>query len=67
MKKDLQPNYGKATIRCVCGNVIETSSLDKNKQYLAKVELLNSWKNTELNQNNLNKLSTLGYSFLYCI
>ena len=27
MKKDLQPNYGKATIRCVCGNVIETGSV----------------------------------------
>ena len=45
MKKDIQPKYGKATIRCVCGKV-------KNKQYLAKVELLNSWKNTEFKQNN---------------
>ena len=27
MKKDIQPKYGKATIRCVCGNVIETGSV----------------------------------------
>ena len=26
MKKDIQPKYGKATIRCVCGNVIEAIS-----------------------------------------
>ena len=30
MKKDIQPKYGKATIRCVCGNVIETRSTVKN-------------------------------------
>ena len=27
MKKEIQPNYGKATIRCVCCNVIETGSV----------------------------------------
>jgi len=26
MKKDTHPNYGPATIRCACGNVIETRS-----------------------------------------
>lgn len=27
MKKDIQPNYGKSEIKCVCGNVIETGSV----------------------------------------
>lgn len=27
MKKDIQPNYVKAQIKCVCGNVIETGSV----------------------------------------
>lgn len=27
MKKDIQPNYGDAVIKCVCGNVIETGSV----------------------------------------
>lgn len=27
MKQDIQPNYGKAEIKCVCGNVIETGSV----------------------------------------
>ena len=27
MNKEIQPNYGKATIRCACGNVIETGSV----------------------------------------
>ena len=27
MKKDIQPNYGPAVIKCVCGNVIETGSV----------------------------------------
>ena len=26
MKKDIHPNYGPASIRCACGNVIETRS-----------------------------------------
>ncbi len=26
MKKDLHPKYGASTIRCACGNVIETRS-----------------------------------------
>lgn len=26
MKKDIHPKYGQASIRCACGNVIETSS-----------------------------------------
>ena len=26
MKKDIHPKYGQATIRCACGNVIETRS-----------------------------------------
>jgi large subunit ribosomal protein L31 len=26
MKKDIHPNYIKATIKCACGNVIETRS-----------------------------------------
>lgn len=29
MKKDIQPEYGKATITCACGNVIETNSTKK--------------------------------------
>lgn len=29
MKKDIQPEYGKSTITCVCGNVIETNSTKK--------------------------------------
>lgn len=27
MKADIQPNYGKAVIKCVCGNEIETASV----------------------------------------
>ncbi len=27
MKTDIQPKYGKAQIRCVCGNIIETGSV----------------------------------------
>ncbi|MEG2646043.1 MAG: 50S ribosomal protein L31 [Clostridia bacterium] len=27
MKTDIQPNYGKAQIKCVCGNVIDTGSV----------------------------------------
>jgi large subunit ribosomal protein L31 len=27
MKKDIHPNYGPSTIRCACGNVIETRSV----------------------------------------
>lgn len=27
MKTDIQPNYDKAVIKCVCGNVIETASV----------------------------------------
>ena len=26
MKKDIHPNYGPASVRCACGNVIETRS-----------------------------------------
>ncbi len=26
MKKGIHPNYGKATIKCACGNIIETRS-----------------------------------------
>ena len=29
MKKDIQPNYEKATITCACGNVIEVGSTKK--------------------------------------
>ena len=29
MRKDIQPNYDKATITCVCGNVIEVGSTKK--------------------------------------
>ncbi len=27
MKTDIQPKYGKAVIKCACGNVIETGSV----------------------------------------
>lgn len=27
MNKAIQPKYGKSTIKCVCGNVIETGSV----------------------------------------
>ncbi len=27
MKTEIQPNYGKSVIKCVCGNVIETCSV----------------------------------------
>ncbi len=27
MKTEIQPNYGKAVIKCVCGNEIETASV----------------------------------------
>ena len=27
MKADIQPKYGKGTIKCACGNVIETGSV----------------------------------------
>ncbi len=27
MKKEIHPNYGPSTIRCACGNVIETRSV----------------------------------------
>ena len=26
MKKEIHPNYGPSTVRCACGNVIETRS-----------------------------------------
>lgn len=29
MKKEIQPNYSKATITCACGNVIEVGSTKK--------------------------------------
>ena len=29
MKKDIHPQYGKTKITCLCGNVIETSSTQK--------------------------------------
>ena len=29
MKKDIHPNYGKATVRCVCGETFETGSIRK--------------------------------------
>ena len=29
MKKEIQPNYNKATITCACGNVIEVGSTKK--------------------------------------
>ena len=30
MKKDIQPEYGKTTITCACGNVIEVGSTKKD-------------------------------------
>ena len=30
MKKDIQPEYKQATIRCVCGNTIEVGSVKDN-------------------------------------
>ena len=30
MKKDIQPDYKKATIKCACGEVIETGSVKEN-------------------------------------
>ena len=30
MKKDIHPNYQPTTIRCACGNVIETGSTKQN-------------------------------------
>ena len=30
MKKDIHPNYKKTTIKCVCGNEIETGSVEEN-------------------------------------
>ena len=34
MKKGIHPNYQPTTIRCACGNVIETGRVDKfNKKY----------------------------------
>lgn len=30
MRKDIQPEYKKATITCVCGNVIETGSVKES-------------------------------------
>ena len=30
MKKDIHPNYKKTTIKCVCGNEIETGSVEDN-------------------------------------
>ena len=29
MKKDIHPNYGKANVRCACGNTFETGSTKK--------------------------------------
>ncbi|MFO7610927.1 MAG: 50S ribosomal protein L31 [Clostridia bacterium] len=29
MKKDTHPNYGKANVRCACGNTFETGSTKK--------------------------------------
>ena len=29
MKKEIQPEYNKATIACACGNVVETASTKK--------------------------------------
>ncbi|MBN2558289.1 MAG: 50S ribosomal protein L31 [Clostridia bacterium] len=29
MKKDTHPNYGKASVRCACGNTFETGSTKK--------------------------------------
>ncbi len=30
MKKDIHPEYKKTTIKCVCGNEIETGSTEEN-------------------------------------
>ena len=30
MKKDIHPDYKKTTIKCVCGNEIETGSIAEN-------------------------------------
>ncbi len=30
MKKDIHPDYKKTTIKCVCGNEIETASVEEN-------------------------------------
>ena len=30
MKKDIHPDYQKTTIKCVCGNEIETGSVEEN-------------------------------------
>ena len=30
MKKDIHPNYNKTVIKCVCGNEIETGSVEEN-------------------------------------
>ena len=30
MKKDIHPEYKKTTIKCVCGNEIETGSVEEN-------------------------------------
>ena len=30
MKKDIHPDYKKTTIKCVCGNEIETGSVEEN-------------------------------------
>ncbi|MGP1594388.1 MAG: 50S ribosomal protein L31 [Treponema sp.] len=30
MKKNIHPNYGETTITCACGNVIHTSSTDRD-------------------------------------
>ena len=67
MKKDIQPNYEKTTIRCVCGNEIEVGSiihflLVKSKLCLAKEELLNLWKNME---RKLNVKKTKGCLWKY--
>ena len=36
MKKDIQPDYKKATIKCVCGNVIETGSVKEEMKDVIK-------------------------------
>jgi large subunit ribosomal protein L31 len=30
MKKEIHPNYGKASVRCACGNTFETGSTKKD-------------------------------------
>lgn len=32
MKKDIHPKYGKATVKCACGNTFETRSTNPNIQ-----------------------------------